>query len=236
MVVVVYVLAGATDGLVAGWSASLKAVVGVGLVVVVLTGRRFFARDLAEADLARVRAAAARKSGASIPTRPIASIASAAPDNPPATAATAAPLQGPEDTTAFATYLTARNALEDVIASTDTPVMTSLEPNPRHVPAVNTGMTHSESSLAASTADLREAAREIADVCALVAERVEVDRLDRRAFADALMALAQRAWPSVSPRPPLRARSTPATPAPSNGEGLVLVNADAGSPAEPSLR
>jgi hypothetical protein len=179
-IVVVYELAGTTDGMVAGWSAPLKAAAGVGVVAVLWIGRRFLARDLAEADLVRVRAAAPKSGAADVP---------AAADARTATATST----------------------------------TAVEPNTRHLPAINTGLKHSESSLARSTADLQKAARQIADTCQLVVERIEADRLDRRAFADALMVLAQRGFPSVSKRPQ-QARSASVTSAPPNADRRVLVN------------
>ena len=130
----------------------------------------------------------------------------------PAATATREPtfaLEGSGATSALAEYLDGRSELTNLIASVEArmPSETPSEAEPDAQPdaAGGTEADRSEIAVAESTRTLAQAVEQvtracelIAHACELFAERIESDRQERRALADAMMLLAQQAMPPAS--------------------------------------
>jgi hypothetical protein len=217
-IVAVYALANVTDSTFARLSAPLELVILVAVLAVVCVGRRFLARDFAALDLERVRSATPRSGGndVSAASRPAGELRS---ERDRRTAR-----RSPGETTALAAYVEARAAFADVIASIETQVATDLEPNTQRFVATDIEVKHSQFSLTESMDGLSQAVRHVTQMCEVLAERIESDRLERRALADAVMALTQRALPSASTGPRLLGSTVFAIAAPPNRDRVAIVD------------
>jgi hypothetical protein len=152
---------------------------------------------------------------------------------------------------ALAEYLDGRNELANLIASVEARMPPEIEPDvqPDELDeAAEPGLEQSKLLLLAQNQKVLTRAVEqvgracemIAHACEVLAEHVESDRLDRRAFADALSTLAQQHSPSVS-TPRLLGGSVFATPAWPRDDEIVIDDdpadhrdAPVSSPVEPS--
>ena len=150
----------------------------------------------------------------------------------PAATATREPtfaLEGSGATSALAEYLDGRTELTNLIASVEARIPSEMpsEPEPDAQPDTTAvapvEADRSEVAVAESTKTLAQAVEQVTHACELIAracelfaERIESDRLERRALADAMMLLAQQAMPAASPPRLVKARAS--------GPNLVVEN------------
>jgi hypothetical protein len=95
----------------------------------------------------------------------------------------------------------ARAVLNDAIAQIEMRLARDREDRERAQLSTQTAIENSQSLIAAQAMDVGRLLQQVANTCALVAERVEDDRFERRALAEAIARLVQ------SPVTPLETRA-----------------------------
>ncbi len=140
-------------------------------------------------------------------------------------------LHSPGAPSALAEYLDGRAELANLIAIVEARMPPEIEPDAQLDEldeAAEAGQEPSKLSLAQNTKILTRAVEQVgracemvAHACELLAERVESDRLERRALADAVSTLAQQHSPSAS-TPRLLGGSVFATPAWPQDDEIVI--------------
>jgi hypothetical protein len=85
----------------------------------------------------------------------------------------------------------ARAVLNDAIAQIDMRLARDREDRERAQLSTQTAIENSQSLITAQATDVGRLLQQVANTCALVAERVEVDRYERRALTEAIARLAQ---------------------------------------------
>jgi hypothetical protein len=85
-----------------------------------------------------------------------------------------------------AAELRARMLLADAVAKMELRLSRELEQRRRDQSVTETAIETLQSSLSSSSTDVARALGQVANMCALVAERLDADRLERRAFTEAI--------------------------------------------------
>src|SRR5437899_1919831 len=85
-----------------------------------------------------------------------------------------------------AAELRARAVLADALAKMELRLSRDLEQRRRLQTVTESAVENLHSSLATSSAEVAKALGQVANMCAIVAERLDADRLERRAFTEAL--------------------------------------------------
>jgi uncharacterized coiled-coil protein SlyX len=85
--------------------------------------------------------------------------------------------------------LRARSVLADAVAQMDSRLSTDLEQRIQLQESTQTTIDALEQSLTRSATEVAHALEQLANMCALVAERLEEERLDRHAFTEAIRRL-----------------------------------------------
>jgi hypothetical protein len=85
-----------------------------------------------------------------------------------------------------AAELRARMLLADAVAKMELRLSRELEQRRRDQSVTETAIETLQSSLSSSSTDVARALGQVANMCAIVAERMDADRLERRAFTEAV--------------------------------------------------
>jgi hypothetical protein len=85
-----------------------------------------------------------------------------------------------------AAELRARMLLADAVAKMELRLSRELEQRQRDQAVTESAIETLRSSLSSSSADVARALGQVANMCAIVAERLDADRLERRAFTEAI--------------------------------------------------
>lgn len=94
----------------------------------------------------------------------------------------------------------ARAVLNDAIAQIEMRLARDREDRERAQLSTQTAIENSQSIITAEANDVGRLLQQVANTCALVAERLEADRFERRALADAIARLAQSPATPLGPR------------------------------------
>ena len=127
----------------------------------------------------------------------------------------------------------ARAALTEAIGRIESAMSADLQRAEREQSATESVVEHLWYKVIDQEHDLTGALHDVARMCALLGERIQAEREERRALTEAISMLAGRSLPPAS-RPRLVGGSVFATPAPSNGDEIVTIDTESDHSTRPT--